>query len=185
MKKNPSDNNNYAQHNVTEVEPISSLGAIYDFCHLLLQEEVEDFTCTRSGDSLEVTWMNPVAPFPSSSLRLFANDSNGAPVIMSISVVLCQCNDGNCSIETSTLETAEFNQDNYYQWPCECQDFFSGDSCEVDERGCGPFSVCPDYSVCMNDTSQDSGYVCAQCREGFNISMGEKCMGKCDTISNK
>ena len=83
-------------------------------------------------------------------------------------------------MDPSSLETAGFDQNGYYQWPCECPAFFSGESCEVDERGCGEFSVCPGYSVCSNSTEVESGYVCEDCAAGYNISEdGGKCNGKC------
>lgn len=82
-------------------------------------------------------------------------------------------------MDESTLDTAEFDRNRYYQWPCECPDFFSGKSCEVDERGCGAFSVCPVYSVCVNDSNEESGYVCQDCLDGYEISSdGGKCIGK-------
>ncbi len=80
-------------------------------------------------------------------------------------------------MSNSSLPTAAFDQNGYYQWPCECPSFFSGSSCEVDERGCGEFSVCPDDSQCVNDTSQESGYVCEMCQPGSRVNQ-RKCVGK-------
>ena len=118
-----------------------------------------------------------MAPFPDVPLRLYANDSSGAPTIRTVSVVLCQCNEGNCSIDHSKLESATFDQNGYYQWPCQCPDYVSGDSCETDERGCGPFSTCVG-SVCINDTSRASGYTCGHCLPGYRRNReGEKCSG--------
>ena len=144
------------------------------------QSPPEGFVCSRSGTGgLRITWQNPTAPFPDVPLRVFANDSTGAPTLRDVSVVLCQCgNGGNCTVDTSTLDTATFDSNGYYQWPCRCPSFFSGASCEVDERGCGSFSTCPDYSVCVNDSSQASGYTCTDCQVGYDISMDGKCAGK-------
>ncbi len=142
-----------------------------------MQDAIEGLICTRNADSLQVRWLNPMAPFPNVSLRLFANDSSGVPAIRTVSVILCQCNSGNCTIDNTTLETATFDLNGYYQWPCQCPSFFSGDSCETDERGCGQFSLCTG-SVCINDSSQASGYTCGDCLPGYRRSYyGEKCIG--------
>ena len=147
----------------------------------LSQNEIEGFSCRIMGNSIQISWQNPSTPFPNVPLKLFANDSNGAPTVREVSVVLCQCNNGNCSIDNSSLETAAFDGNGYYQWPCQCPSFFSGASCEVDERGCGLFSVCPEYSECRNDTTLESGYSCETCRPGYQIQVddqGGKCVGK-------
>lgn len=142
-------------------------------------QAVDGFSCTRRGDALTVTWSDFTTPFPSSPLQLYANDSTGALTARNVSVVLCECNDGNCTMDMSTLDTAEFDHNRYYQWPCECPEFFSGDSCEVDERGCGDFSVCPAYSVCVNDRNQANGYMCQDCSDGYEVSSdGMRCIGK-------
>ena len=79
--------------------------------------------------------------------------------------------------------TLEFDSNQYYQWPCECPDFFSGDSCEFNERGCDQASdPCPPTSVCVNNASVPIGYVCAECQEGYSLTgTAMKCMGKCMT----
>lgn len=144
----------------------------------IMQDPFEGLVCTRSGNMLQVTWLDPTAPFPDTSILLFANDTNGAPAVREVSVVLCQCNNGTCRINNTTLQTATFDSNGYYQWPCQCPLFFSGDSCEVDERGCGEFSMCY-TSECVNDSSQASGYRCGNCLQGYAISrIGEKCSGK-------
>ena len=143
------------------------------FCN---QGAIEGVSCTRNANTLQVRWLNPVTPFPNDSLRIFANDSSGTPAIRTVSVILCQCNSGSCIIN-NTLETATFDQNGYYQRPCQCPPFFSGDSCETDERGCGQFSSCAG-SVCINDTSQASGYTCGDCLPGYSRSRdGERCIG--------
>lgn len=149
-------------------------------CDLLLTlQEVDGFTCTRSGPQLSVSWLTLTTPFPTSPLQLFANDSMGEITARNVSVVLCQCNDGNCTMDMSTLDSVPFDSNRYYQWPCACPEFFGGDSCEVDQRGCGLFDDCPSYSVCMNDTDVDIGYVCQDCLSGFEISQdGRKCVGE-------
>ena len=142
-------------------------------------QDVDGFLCTRNGDILTVSWLTLTTPFPSSPLQLYANDSTGAVTARNVSVVLCQCNNGgNCTMD-ETLDTVLFDSNLYYQWPCVCPEFFSGDSCDVDERGCGLFDACPPYSVCMNDSSVDVGYVCQDCSAGYEISQdGGKCMGE-------
>ena len=101
-----------------------------------------------------------------------------------VSIILCGCaNNGSCMMSTSDISTLEVNQNGHYQWPCECSIFFGGDACEVDLRGCGDFNPCPDYSVCVNDSTVESGYVCDQCNTGFEVSgIGEKCTGRLYTL---
>ena len=134
---------------------------------------------TMNGNTLVVMWSSPNITLPTSSLVLFANDSNGAPSIRSISIVLCACaNGGSCIINEDNLGSAEFNHNNHYKWPCDCPEFFGGDSCEVDMKGCGEFSVCPDYSVCANNSMVPSGYTCNNCSEGYElVESGGKCTG--------
>ena len=130
--------------------------------------------------TLLVRWMNLTTPFPDTSLRIFANDSNGASAVRKVTMVLCQCNSGSCVMENADLFA--FDENGYYQRPCLCPPFFGGDSCEVDERGCGEFSLCIG-AVCNNDSRQESGYVCGDCLPGYDQDRpGEKCTG--ETIIN-
>jgi hypothetical protein len=132
------------------------------------------------GDNLELSWSDVTTPFPSSSLQLRASDSVGAVTMRNVLVVLCECNNGgNCTMNMRTLDSAQYDSNGYYQWPCECPEFFGGSSCQVDERGCGEFDTCPTYSVCVDDDTVASGRVCQDCISGFQISDdGGKCVGK-------
>ena len=135
------------------------------------------------GATINVTWLNPDFDLPSMPLNLLANDSQGAATMRRVSIILCGCaNNGSCMMSTSNISTLEVNQNGHYQWPCECSIFFGGDACEVDLRGCGDFNPCPDYSVCVNDSTVESGYVCDQCNTGFEVSgIGDKCSGMSHT----
>ena len=74
------------------------------------------------------------------------------------------------------MSQAKFDENNYYKWPCNCSEFFGGNSCEIDMRGCGEFSACPDPAMCRNDSTLPSGYACDQCMDGFELS-NTKCIG--------
>ena len=129
---------------------------------------------------MAVTW-NPVGVnLPNSPLEIFASDSKGGVTTRIVSVVLCACiNSGSCLMPGGDLGRLNFNSNRQYKWECTCPDFFGGDSCEVDMRGCGEFSDCPETSVCTNDSSVPSGYVCGQCMVGYEIvEVGGKCTGK-------
>lgn len=127
-----------------------------------------------------MSWSSPGLSLPTQPLQLFSNDTEGGITLRSISVVLCSCaNNGSCLRNNSNLELAEFDRNNHYKWQCSCMVFFGGDSCEVDMRGCGDFSVCPETTVCRNESSKTSGYICDDCMPGFQmIQTGEKCIGK-------
>ena len=130
-----------------------------------------------STGTLELTWASPGYDVPSEEIRIFASDKSGAFTSRRISIVLCGCmNNGNCS---DLANTDLFNAQGHHKLMCLCPLFFGGDSCEIDMRGCG-FDVCPDYAVCMNDSSVASGYTCSNCSEGYQvIAVGDenKCSG--------
>ena len=124
--------------------------------------------------------MEPGLDLPTSPLIIAANDGNGGLTSRRISIVLCGCtNNGSCIINND-LEAVQFDLNGHYKWPCSCPEFFGGDSCEVDMRGCGDFSVCPSYSICSDDDSVPSGYNCDTCLTGYEIdefAMSDKCTG--------
>ena len=135
-------------------------------------------TISGSTGTLKLTWASPGYDVPSEEIRLFAFDKTGDVTSRRISIVLCGCmNNGNCS---DVVSTDIFNAQGHHKLMCICPLFFGGDSCETDMRGCG-FDVCPDYAVCMNDSSVASGYTCSNCSEGYEvIGVGDenKCSGK-------
>ena len=137
-------------------------------------------TIAGSTATLELTWPNPGYSLPSEEIRIVAIDKNDASTSRRISIVLCGCmSNGNCS---ELIDTTLFNVQGHHKLLCNCPLFFGGDSCEIDMKGCG-FDVCPDYAVCMNDSTVDSGYTCSNCSEGYEIiadpNLSEnKCSGK-------
>jgi len=128
---------------------------------------------------MAVVWTPMGVNLPSSPLEIFASDNKGGVTTRIVSLVLCACiNGGSCLESGSDLGQLNFNSHRQYKLECTCPEFFGGESCEVDMRGCGQFSDCPETSVCTNDSSVPSGYVCGQCIPGYEIvEVGEKCTG--------
>lgn len=68
------------------------------------------------------------------------------------------------------------NADNHYKVPCDCPDNFTGESCEIDSRGC-EIDPCPDFSECVPDVMAPGTYQCT-CSQGYTIDDDGKCVGK-------
>lgn len=123
-------------------------------------------------------WNNPGYSVPSGPIMLFANDTKGASSARKISVILCGCqNNGTCVEVNHKTDTIQFNEGGHFKQLCDCPEYYGGDSCEIEMRGCN-YSVCPDSSVCEPNATEPSGYVCSTCKEGF-VVMDSKCNGKC------
>ena len=155
-----------------------AFGAII-YSILLKQDPVPvGFTNHSTNSGLEVTWTLPGIDLPEHALQLFASDVNGGVTIRTISVILCACMDeGTCLRDDSIIAQLKMDSNNHYKWPCNCSDFYGGESCEIDRRGCGIYSTCPDPTMCRNDPIMPSGYACDQCSTGYELVDG-KCLGK-------
>ena len=112
---------------------------------------------------------------PSENITLYAEDSHGASSARRISVILCACANGGTCVEANTYETLELNEHGHFKEVCQCPEHFGGDSCEINMRGCSDNS-CPDYSLCINNSSLPSGYYCSGCAMGY-IFHDDKCIG--------
>ena len=122
-------------------------------------------------------WRNPGYSVPSGPIILFANDSKGASSTRRISIVLCGCqNNGTCIKVDDEAENIRFNKNGHFKQLCDCPEFYGGDSCEIEMRGCD-YSVCPDSNVCEANATEPSGYICTGCGDGFVI-VDSKCVGK-------
>ena len=99
----------------------------------------------------------------------------GAATLHAVSIVLCACvNNGTCNNDTAPM----FDSTNgHYLQECLCEELFSGDFCENDDRGCSDDS-CPESAVCVEDTSVDVGYNCSSCQDGYELALDGKCTGK-------
>ena len=122
-------------------------------------------------------WRDPGYNVPSGPIMLFANDSKGAASTTRISIVLCGCQNGGSCVEVNDrVEDIPFDENGHYKQLCECPEFFGGDSCEVELRGCN-YSVCPDSNICQPNASEPSGYICTGCSDGYT-KVDSKCIGK-------
>lgn len=122
-------------------------------------------------------WNRPGLSVPSSPIMLFANDSKGASSTRRVSIVLCGCiNGGTCIQADRKVENIRFDENGHFKQLCSCPQFYGGDSCEIEMRGCD-YSVCPDSNVCEANAAEPSGYVCTGCQDGFMI-VDTKCIGK-------
>ena len=74
------------------------------------------------------------------------------------------------------MENIRFDENGHFKQLCRCPQFYGGDSCEIEMRGCA-YSVCPDSNVCEADATESSGYVCTGCQDGLMI-VDSKCIGK-------
>ena len=91
--------------------------------------------------------------------------------------MLCGCiNGGICVQADRKVENIRFDENGHFKQLCSCPQFYGGDSCEIEMRGCD-YSVCPDSNVCEADAAEPSGYVCTGCQDGFMI-VDSKCIGK-------
>jgi len=132
-----------------------------------------------TSDTILITWLSPHRFLPDHALQLLSKDTDGGVTVRFVSVILCAClNGGTCLRDDSILSRARFDDNGHYKWPCNCSDFYGGSSCEIDMRGCGSFSTCPEPSMCRNEPSLPSGYACDQCPSGFEL-VDNKCTGKC------
>lgn len=113
---------------------------------------------------------------PSGNITLYAEDIHGASSAWRISIVLCACVNGGTCVQVYTNETIEFNEHGHFKEACLCPEYYGGESCEIDMRGCSN-NVCPNHSVCVNDNRQPSGYRCSGCATGYIIH-NNKCIGK-------
>lgn len=86
-------------------------------------------------------------------------------------------NAGSC---VDIIDDIQLNFKGHLKRLCECPEYFGGESCEIEMRGC-EFNVCPDYAECVNDSSVNPGYTCSNCSEGYSAIVNEgenKCFGK-------
>lgn len=121
-------------------------------------------------------WANPGYDVPSEPIILFANDTKGASSMRRISIVLCGCqNSGSCVEADSDVENIQFDKNGHFKQICDCPDYYGGDSCEIDMRGCD-YHVCPDSNVCQPNATEPSGYICTGCGDGYRV-MESKCIG--------
>ena len=114
---------------------------------------------------------------PPGNITLYAEDIHGASSAQRISVVLCACANGGTCVTVYTNETIEFNKHGHFKEVCLCPEHYGGESCEIDMRGCSN-NTCPNYSVCVNDNRQASGYHCSGCAVGY-MYHNNKCIGNC------
>ena len=122
-------------------------------------------------------WRNPGYDVPSGPIVLFANDSKGASSVRRVSVILCGCqNNGLCVVVGSRLENVKFNKDGHFKQLCDCPEFYGGELCEIEMRGCD-YHVCPDSNICQPEATEPSGYICTGCADGF-LLVDSKCVGK-------
>jgi hypothetical protein len=135
----------------------------------------ENITLNVSEDGLtgSLVWNSPGSELPSSAIQILANDSIGAVTVRNISVILCACDNNSTCITTSP----QYNSHGHYLQECSCPEFFSGDLCEIDERGCSETS-CPEFTLCEANSSVPAGFTCSACQEGYEIADDGKCEGK-------
>ena len=112
---------------------------------------------------------------PSGNVTLYAEDIHGTSSARRISIILCACANGGTCVEVNTNETLELNEHGHFKEVCLCPEHYGGESCEIDMRGCSDNS-CPEYSVCINNSSLPSGYYCSGCAVGY-IFHDNKCTG--------
>ena len=133
---------------------------------------------TGSTGNLNLVWPSPGYNIPSKEIRIVTTDSNGASASRRISIILCGCmNGGNCA---SLIDDLPFNSNGHHKQLCTCPQFYGGESCEIEMRGCA-FNVCPDYAKCVDDNDSDAGNTCSNCTKGYNIITDgdeNKCIGK-------
>lgn len=121
-----------------------------------------------------LVWDSPGSELPEIAIRLVANDSMGASTLHTISIVLCACeNNGTCNNAT----TPQYNNKGHSLQECLCGELFSGILCENDDRGCSN-DPCPEFAVCVEDSSVDVGYNCSSCQDGYELTEDGKCNGK-------
>ena len=112
---------------------------------------------------------------PSRPIIIFSNDTHGASTIHQISIILCGCiNNGTC-IEVANIETATFDDNGHFKKFCNCPEFYGGDSCEIEMKGCN-YSACPYFSTCVDNEHMPSGYECSECSTGYTFN-NSKCTG--------
>ena len=122
-------------------------------------------------------WRNPGYDVPAGPIILFANDTKGASSMRRISIILCGCqNNGTCIEASQDMQNIQFDTNGHYKQICDCPEYFGGDSCEIEMRGCD-YHVCPDANVCQPNATEPSGYICTGCGEGYHI-MDAKCIGR-------
>lgn len=113
---------------------------------------------------------------PSGEITLYAEDVHGASSVRRISFVLCACDNGGTCVEVYTNETIEFNEHGHFKEICLCPEYYGGESCEIDLRGCRN-NACPYRSICVDNSSLPSGYYCSGCATGY-VFYDNKCIGK-------
>ena len=131
---------------------------------------------SEDGLTGSLVWNNPGSELPSSAIQILANDSLGAVTVRNISVILCACDNNGTCIDTDTI-SPQYNSHGHYLQECDCSEFFSGDLCEIDERGCSENS-CPEFTLCEANSSVPAGFTCSACQEGYEIADDGKCEGK-------
>ena len=111
---------------------------------------------------------------------MYTEDIYGAASYRRISIVLCACANGGTCVQVYANETIEFNEHGHYKETCLCPEYYGGESCEIEMRGC-MFNSCPNTSVCVDDPQQDSGYLCSACAVGYRF-YESKCIGKSESL---
>ena len=135
---------------------------------------LDNITLDSMEDGMAVlVWDNPGSELPQTAIQILANDSLGAVTVRSISFILCACGNGDC-INTTT--THLYDSNGHYRQECQCDEFFSGDLCEVDDRRCTNAS-CPESSLCVQNSSVAAGFTCSDCQEGYELADDGKCYG--------
>ena len=145
----------------------------------LRQPAPQGFSDLRDGNSVSVLWSPPAGvELPSERLTLVATDTRGASTAVDISVILCGCLSGGECVPVADPGSLQYNANGHFKQECDCPDFFAGESCETDQRGCG-FAECPAYAQCEDAPSLPAGYTCSNCSAGYsnlNTSLN-KCTG--------
>ena len=127
------------------------------------------------GLTASLIWNNTGSELPSSAIQILATDSLGAVTVRNVSVILCACGNNGTCVNTTTRQ---YNSDGHFLLGCDCPELFSGNLCEIDERGCS-VSSCSDSALCEANSSVPDGYTCSACQEGYEMTDDGKCEGKC------
>ena len=152
----------------------------HDHMIVFPQDPPPGFELVGDDDTRTLVWTPGDIELPPAAIQLFANDTNGTSTARNVSIILCACiNNGTCMNLTDV--TLQYNSNRHYKLPCICEEFFDGDSCETDMRGCGS-DPCPDYAVCEENDTVAVGYVCVECLEGYFLDAEDKCAGKCHVM---
>lgn len=119
-----------------------------------------------------------LSSLPDVPVYIIANDSSGRTTHWPLSFLLCDCQNGGLCIQPEPLLPLPTNNDTrHYRLPCTCPSYAAGKYCEIDIRGCDTNS-CPEYTICQNDSTLESGFSCSQCKQGYETDSDGKCVGE-------